>query len=626
MTSFFAPALRQLLCAWRYRPEALPESLLAAEDWRLAAQDSLRWLRPLILWTPASEENLRQAELDLKEVKRLLDDPKAQKKVEGADLLQQVLERYYANLFQLQAREEERPAFSPILPLDQLIRVAFNLLQGRCEPLELQSRFAPARAAVAEARAYLQWRPQLFEDVQWPDTLYESLHQMEGGLGALAQFLETGEPKTLEESIQLLGKGSSDYAEAIQKISQALVLAPRFSNQDDLECWLRLQAYPYDLGSELGEHLWNRLYARVDAFFRVVQMVHRSGLGVAQPLALVEAAPLHQRALDLLGELSQSPLPVEQQVEKLKPVWDELARLESLMTDSLGEAQSGLKEAPGMLELLEILGQAESGILPVWVVRHELETRLAQAQASHLALQEASESGALPEGGENMLTILGSHPMAYQRLLLFCEDENVEHLVEGWKLLALTLPSLVQFDQQLRSDVAQKGKSGQQVTCVRCGQIQPPARVCCACGASLPQLQIDDVRYEDISGADALSQSNSAAEYLVELAQGIPFGSSTWDDLRLEIVAQIKGVEATRERFERELLNMMGKEEALDVYCQFFIVRLGQLSQTLMTLGESAQSRNTASLQGGLSAYEDLQNELREFQKRIDEGLKKPKP
>jgi len=624
VTSFFAPALRQLLCAWRSRQEALPESLQAAEDWRLAAQDSLRWLRPLILWTAASEENLRQAELDLKEVKRLLDDSKAHTKVEGADLLRQVLERYYVNLFKIQAQEEERPAFSPLLPLDQLIRVAFNLLQARCEPLELQSRFAPAQAAVAEARANLDWRPRLFDDTQWPDTLYESLYQMEGGMGALAQFLETGEPKVLEESIQLLGKGSTDYVEALKTILQALV--PRYSGHDDLECWLRLQAYPYDLGPELVEQLWNRLYARVDAFFRVVQMVHRSGLGVAQPDALTESAPLHQRALDLLGELSQSPLTVEQQVEKLKPVWDDLARLESFLTDSLSQVQAGLKESPGMTELLEILGQAESGILPLWVVRHELETRLAKAEAAHQALQEASESGAVPDNGATVLTLLASHPMAYQRLLLFCDDENVEHLVEGWRLLALTLPPLLQFDQQIRSEVAQKGRSGQQVTCVRCGEIQPVARVCRSCGAALPQMQIDDVRYEDISGADGLSQSDSASDYLVELARGIPFGSSTWDDLRLEIVAQLKGVEATRERFERELLNMMGKEAALDMYCQFFIVRLGQLSQTLMSLGESAQRANIVSLQGGLSAYEELHRELQEFQKRIDEGLKKTKP
>lgn len=623
VTSFFAPAVRQLLCAWRTRPEALEESLVAAVEWLSAARDSLHWLKPLILWSQESEETFRQAELDLKEFQRLLDDPKLRAKADAPDTLQTILERYYSNLFRLQAVEEKHPAYSPILAVDQVIRVAFNFLQGKCEALDLQARFGPLRGAVAEAGAGLEFRARLFSEQTWPEALFVALQQMQGGVGALAQFLETGEPRLLEHSIQLLGKGSSDFANELKSPMDAALSQPKFSPHDDLECWLRLQAYPFDLGPELGQHLWERLYARVDSFFRALQLHKFSGLGISQPQALQNAALIHQQALDRLSEVSQAPLDPEAQAQLLVPLWAEMSALESGLRESQLALQGSLQGSPAMLELLEILGQVESGLLPTWVLRYELEKRLEQQQASLEALQSACESGAIPSQGESMLQLLASHTPALQRMLIYCEDQQSEHLVEGWSLIALTLPSLFQFDQDLRRSVSEKGRSGQQVTCIRCGEVQPPARVCRACSAALPQMQLDEVRYEDISGVDGRSQAETPSEYLAELVSSIPFGGSSWEDVRLEVVGQLKGVEETRERFERELLSMMGKNEMLDLYCQFFVVKLGQMSQALTSLGELVMQRNQNAVQASLGGYQQLQDELQEFQKRIDEGLKK---
>lgn len=615
MSSFISGPLRQLICALRAHPQRLEESVPAANAWLTGAMDSLKRLRPVLLWSESTEEVLKQAELDLKEALRLIADKTMQLSDKAAALTQAVM-RYYGQLMQLQAEESKRPAVSPILSLDQLARVALNLLSGHGDIFELQTRFPLAHADILNLRLHWQMRKALFAEVAWPEAIDEHLNQMEGGLGAVAAYLQGSEQKVLEDGVYLLAEGSSQYAQLLHAAEAEMRSKYRFGTHDAIETWLRLQEFPADMGPAVIGPAWDRLFHEVEAFLRLTQMVQRAGVGVAQPELVSAALAVHQEALARLTAVGQEAREPAAVAALLNPVWDRMEKFSRALQEALNLLQAQFGSAPRVLELVEIMGQCAVGVMPAWVLRDEVEQRLVQHQAALQAMQEA------PTVPESMPPLLASHQQAYERILLYCEESQVEHLIEGWKLLSLTMPPLLAYDAHLRQELAKTGKSGQQVTCVRCGQIQAPARICSACGSSLPQLAIDEVRYEDISGGGG-GGGESVADRLADLVQGLTFGVSTWEQVILEIVSQLETLDKTRDRFEREVIRMMGREDTLDLYCQFFVVRIGQLSQALSDLAEAAQNRQTVNLQAGLDSYRQLHEELIEFQKKITEGIGK---
>lgn len=560
------------------------------------------------------EEVFRQAHLDLKEVQRLLGDDKAEAGGR-AQALEETLHRYHANLYKIQEWELQKKAFSPILPFDQLIKAAFNVLQQKCPPLELQTRFPAAVSYLANLRYETALRRTLYPEVEWPEALETGFVRMEGGLGAFGKYLETGTPaKTLEEGIQLLGRGSTDYAEQME----ALQLAGRakHSKHDSVEQWLRLREQPYDLGQEATGLLWQRLYFDTDQFFALVQRAKQSGLGVVEPELLKNAAMVHQQTVDRLANLSAEWPGLEAGKELLNTAWDLMDYLKQRIASRLAEVQKMVEPAPRMRELLDTLGQVQSGLLPTWLLQSDLQKRIAEQKKVVEAMEAAPE-----KVNEEILSLTRSHDVALQRMLLYCEDENADHLIEGWKLIALTLPPLIEFDRSARQAVAQKGTSSRSVTCVRCGEVQLPQKVCQKCGAALPQVQLDDVRYMDLAGEQG--PSGNPAEYLHELIAGLQLGGSSWEQIGGEIVKQLEVVDKTRERFEKEMLPMLGKDNNLDVYAQFLAVRLGQLTQCLLALLDAVNARNPLLMQGAIAPYRELFDEIGAFQARINEAIGK---
>lgn len=602
--------MRQLVCALHQHPERVEESQARATDWINSTSESLRLLKPLVLWSEQSEESFRQAELDLKECLRLLRDA-SRPASERATRIAEAVMSYYAHVFKIQKLESQRPAFSPVLSIDQLIKVAFNLLQEKVDVFELRTRFPLAHVDVMQMRQQLNVRRALYPDLTFPEELEEHMSTIEGGMGAVAHYLETGERKALEEGIQLLGRGSGDY---VHKLSE-LPRAQRHSPYDAVEMWARLVDFPEDMGPVVMQQAWERLFQEVDAYRRSVEVGRRAGLAVARPELVREALMLadHNREqLTALGQVSGTEV-----AEKLNPLWEAMGQYRGGVQAALSELQIKFESAPRMLELIEVLGQVEAGVLPPWVLKDEIEQRQQQQQAALKSLEES------PQAPENLVPLLASHDQAFQRLLLYLEEPQLNHLVEGWKLLSLTLPPLLAFETHVRRSLAQTGKSGQSVTCIRCGHVQIPAKVCSECGSALPQLQIDDVKYEDIAGGPTGARDNQVADHLTDLVQGLAFGVATWEQIIAELVNQLQALEKTRERFEREVVKIMGRDDTLDTYCQFFVISMGKLSQALAVLGEAAQSRQLTPLKAGLTSYRQLHEELIEFQRKITEGIGK---
>ena len=598
LSSHFSPVLRQYLCALEGHPEGVAELVPQVQAWTQAALDSLQRLTPVVMLADSTEEFLRQARLDLLEGLRLMESSPTP---EG---LREVWERYYGQLFQLSQEESERPVFSPILFIDQLIKVGFNLLNGRVESFELLQRLPSARAELDHNQQLISARLALFDEVEWPrEALDQAFEQLQGGLGALYQYSQTGEIAALEAGLALLSRGSGSFSQVLEQ-----AITPKYSPSDSVESWCRLHHYAYDL--EVREFYWNRLVGEGDQFFSLIQRARMAGLGIAAPETIREAGICHQKLVDALAQVSDPP------ESSLVPIWAEMVAFTHKIHGELSQLQQSIGGAPRLLDLVEVLGQVEQDNLPKWVLRIEIEKRLLEHQSTMESLLQA------PPLAEVLLPLLEPHQAAYQRILLYLDDEQAEHLQEGWKLLSLSIPSLIAFDHERRQEVAKQGKSGQQVTCVRCGHIQKPAKNCAQCGSALPQLAIDDVRYDDIIGGSGRRPQN-AADQLSDLISGLQFGTATWDQVRQELLRQYDILTKTRERFEREVVRMMGQDATLDAYCQFFVVRLGQLSQVLMTLSEAAKNQAVNVLKAHVSDYRQLHEELIEFQNRIQEGIKK---
>lgn len=595
-----------------------------AVAWLNSCLDDLELLRPIVIRSQSkpsiesqinqgSDDLFHQAELDLRQALKVITDESLFSQ-EQADGLEEAVVRFYGQLFQLQILELKRPAFSPMLILDQLIKVAFNVLQGACPVWELQTRFPSVQAEVVNWRMLLQARQELYPEVAW-SRLEEPLRQIEGGLGALSRYLEQGIPLQLEQAVQLLGKGSADFASGHQSLENDPASPPRFSRHQAIEFWLRLQEHPKNLGDALTRRAWDRLFQEVDDLLRSLQNAQRAGLAIVHPELLAEAAQVHQQAFDHLAEVAARPHSSQAVAERLNPVWDRLTQSRHTVLAALADLQNRFGGSPRMLELLEMLGQAAAGLLAPWALHSELQQRLQQHQASLQALREA------PQVPQSMVPLLASHQQAFQRMLLFCEDEQVEHLIEGWKVIALTLPPLLALEAQLRLEVSNKGKVEQQVTCIRCGHIQKPQKICAQCGGSLPHFQIQDVKYEVVLGGPT-GGNIQVADALSDLIQGLAFGTSNWGHVSQEIQQQMETLDKTRDRFEKELVKMLGAGgEALDIYSQFFVVRLGQLTQVLLEMEKSSKLRDITALTGQLSSYRQLHEELAEFQRRVAAGL-----
>lgn len=615
--------VRHLICALRSHPQAVAEYQGQVISWLNSCLGDLELLRPVVIRSQSkssletqnqgSDDLFHQAELDLKKALEVVTD-EALFSEEQADGLEEAVGRFYGQLFQLQMLEMKRPAFSPMLILDQLIKVAFNILQGACPVWELQTRFPAVQAEVDNWRALLLARQELYPEVAWSG-LEQPLRQIEGGLGALSQYLEQGIPLQLERAVQLLGKGSADFASGHQSLQNDAASPPRFSPHQAIEFWLRLQEHPKDLGQTVTRRAWDRLFQEVDDLLRSLQNAQKAGLAIVHPELLAEAARVHQQAFDQLAAVAANPQPSQTVAEQLNPVWDRLAQSRHSVVTALADLQNRFGGSPRMLELLEILGQAATGLLAPWALQCELQQRLQQQQASLQALREA------PQAPASMAPLLASHQQAFQRMLLFCEDEQPAHLIEGWKVVALTLPPLLTLENQLRLEVSNKGKVHQQVTCIRCGHIQKQQKVCAQCGGALPYFQLQDVQCEVIS-AGSTGGTVQVADALAELIQGLAFGAANWGHVTQEIQQQLESLAKTRERFEKELVKMLGGgAEALDIYSQFFVVRLGQLTQVLLEMDRCSKVRDITTLSGQLSIYLELHKELAEFQKRVAGGL-----
>lgn len=127
--------------------------------------DSLRLLRPLILWSESVQELFHQAESDLKEALKVIAD----RHLAGSDkaeALAQAVIRYYGQLFQLQSEEVGAPLSVPSSRSIELIKVAFNVIED-CwlMLLELQTRFPLAHADILQLRAQWTVRKTLFPEV-----------------------------------------------------------------------------------------------------------------------------------------------------------------------------------------------------------------------------------------------------------------------------------------------------------------------------------------------------------------------------------------------------------------------------------------------------------------------------
>lgn len=610
MASYFAPALRTLIAAWRSQPEAAAGVMPDAFRWLELAHAGLEQLKGVTLASPPAEEAFHQAELELQAMDRLLaaGDPLSATELETS------LARYYAQLFTLGEEEARRPSFSPVLELDQLIIACINLLDGKLELADFHARVGPALGAAHMLRLGQIWNARLYADVPEPPELEQNLLAIEGGLGAVEHVLNGGDFALLQQAIAWLGTGSKAVGELLQKRLEEMKGAARFSRHPAIESWLRQEELDVDLGPGARETLWNALHGDVQGLFRLLQSARSAGLSVAEPALLARAAQTHQKLVDALAQVGAAALPSDEVASLLNPLWDELRHLQKTLESSVSGLQASLAPTPRMRDLLETLGQAEAGQVPPWLLRSELEAHLSEQAQAQVAMEAAPETC-----NDAMRELLASHRPALERMRLFCDDADPVHLQEGWKLLALSLPRLVEFGQELRASVGVKGGGGQVVTCVRCGEVQPPGRSCRKCQASLPHLALDETRYENISGNEQAPEG--AADVLQTLVEGLQIGGSSWQDVADEVNRQLEGVDKIRQRFEKELLHQLGKNEMLDAYSQFFAVRVGQLAQTLLSIGEAVGTRNIMAVTACLGPYRQLHEELSAFQGKINEGI-----
>lgn len=627
---FLAPALARILDAatrWgegRATPEEVQEAFPEAAQFVQQGIQMFELLHSGILRTDETEELIRQVRLEheaqaegLKLLQEAIAEKRPQALLKGTAQLRSSSTRLLELFAQLQEKEHAELVYSPYPVIDHFVKTGINLLNGHLEPAALQARLNPVAALVGGLRGEVERFKLLYEQAALAGEAAQPLEQMEAGIGAALGYLqEPTSKKALEDSCKLLGGGSVNLAQVLARFDQAAAQAAKYSRHRVLEELARAHqgAFPPELVARVQGAVQELLgtWLRELEGLRVHPLAAELEDGMKEAHSAWEAA---RRALEAGGEFRELDNSFTQLADKLQAL---RARLE--------EEQGKYGGAPHLAALRQVIGRSLAGTLP----KSELKASLGQYKEQHQALVEQLQADASDPVTAELLTFLAAHGAAFQRMELFLEDGDKEHLRQGWQLIAVTLPRVMELSAQLRErfGLSKPSAGPAQVTCMRCGAgNHPDLRHCKQCNAILPKVTQQVTDYHEITGGPELDipQANPGPANLIaleQLARAAEAGQVTRKEVGQLLDQMLTHADRTRQNFEKQVIGLMGRDSTFDAYAQFFAIKMNLFVQGLMQMRSFADGAQLSALISGLAACKEAGEELEVFQERIQKALK----
>ncbi|MCE7872538.1 hypothetical protein DYH09_19455 [bacterium CPR1] len=502
---------------------------------------------------------------------------------------------------QLRAEEEKRPRYSPVSEVDQFIKVGINVLNGALPAVELESRLGGTMKVVEGLALDVERFRRLYDRSDLVQPSIEPLAQMRAGLGAVAQAFREASSQTLLDGLKLLGAGSTGMLtslRAFEQVARAQSCVP-FLNE--------LRLGQERLHPEADRELIRQLWGRVEQIFYHYENEVRSVRELSLfPLLEAEWSRTDTATRELGRELTRAaPIYAE------NPRGIPLAALEG----GFERVHQGLEELWRRLE-------AEMGKLaeaPQFELLRELVLQVARGRASRQDLERALEHNRklqeelLSEVQGEMADLLAAQGEAYAEIALFLQDDDPAHLLQGWTRLEATLPRMIELVKAARASLG--AQSPQQVSCFRCGAVNPPGQGFCRSCKAVLGSSTGPTEYTDITAGPPRGRSPAHLARLEQLVAGFEGGASSRDELIMEIDRQMDRADDIWRQFEAQVSPLTGQNEALDAYVHFFIEQMSNYMEGLEAMREG-------DLYHGLSLCQASGHELVGLKARIEEALR----
>ncbi|MGI5843819.1 MAG: hypothetical protein ACOX9B_06560 [Candidatus Xenobium sp.] len=574
MTLLAAPLVRILdaaerLAEGRATPAEVYDALSGARDFCAEGRALFALVSPGLLRTAEVDRILEECRQDLdaqeEALKALEEALKASEPSRvgwAAERLREAASRLARGYGLLHEEEKKEKIYSPFPAVEHFLKVGLNVLEGHVGRAELTERFPPVVALVGRLERDHQRFEALYgaEEVALP--MVGLLEAMQAGLGAIAEYFESGSRSALADGLKLLGRGSAAAHELLPEMDRVAAATRRSGHAylDELRRALDCHAegrLPWMLvrdAWQLVRDAESHYRQELDAFRRFPlypfmkddELPARAALDQVQvELELLEPAFDRESTPDLAG---------------LEPAFDELASQVAHLWDRIEEELGRYSEAPAFQELRERVGRALSGEPVDLLLRQQFSSFHETQQELLNQLAQGGLEGGL---GSELGALLAVQDQAWQVLLSSLEGPDLAVLRRGWELLEATMPRMVEIARGMRQ-VLQKSRPAAPtgMACMRCGHANPPGvRYCGACSAVLPEVFQAPTEYTDILGGGA-SETGTRLSNMERLLTAYEVGQVEGEEVLAELVALEQMSEQVLRTLEQDEPRIQTDQEA----------------------------------------------------------------
>ncbi len=424
---------------------------------------------------------------------------------------------------------------SPVPVVNQVIKLAYNVAEGKIKPEELSAQM-PVLASFA---AYVEAEIIRFEALHKDDgeiikSAKKLVKDVQQAVGAFVVYFKDQDPAALIDGVRILKFASPPLYLILKKMDLVASASSCFSKIPPLEEFCN--AYNFWRKEKISRESFLLALANLDRmvvfydetlacikkmhYFYFIEPVYNASSLLTKGFSSFWSSFL-KKAHD-----SSASLDLKELCDKFEKRAADVAKVVEAMELEITK----VKSAPYIEEIKELVGRYLSGSLVLEYFSHRLEAFSQNHQALISDFRSKSTGSELVK---EACQLLDMQREGIDEMLLFLEDSQKEHLITGIGQIESTLPRLLEIYRGVSP--LDKKKKSPLLICPSCsGQYLKGDKVCAKCGAKIP-LQISE---EELS-ADGLEQEAlpSKLEAIVKLCSKFTAGEISKDKLLNELSA-----------------------------------------------------------------------------------------
>ena len=489
-----------------------------------------------------TKQDLAQLKKVLKEIEPVLDKERF---IELNPILYS-LEKYSARLAhsieKFSALREINTPESPIPVINRIIKLSYNISEGKSKKEELNSLFP----VIASFAGYAELEVERFailhkEEKEIIKSGKKLIADLQRGVGALAVYLKEDTPSALVDSIRIFKFTSTAIYLLLRKMDLVISSDNKYSKLPAVSEFVR--AYNLFKEDKIDKIV---LLTALNALDRLVVFYNEAIDSVRKSYYYYYIEPICNAAVLLTDSFnsfwrkffeSARKLSLELDIKELCEKFEGRAKDVEKVTAAHENEIRKVSSAPFIEEIKELTGRYLSGTL----VLEYYSSRLEAFSQNHRALTDEFKSKSISsELAKEVCQLLDMQREGIDEMLLFLENSKKEHLINGIFALESPLPRLLEIHKGTAPPTIKKIE----LLCPSCSKpYKQGDKNCPSCSAILP-LYISE---EGASQEESEQLLPSKLKSIVNSIAKLKSEKITKDDLLPEIrsykriLGQIRG-------------------------------------------------------------------------------------